>query len=162
MLESEFLREQAFEDATEKEVKPPKRDDVHESVNADALSIQLLDDMNLDANPVGSRSSEKIQPKALPLSSPGQELAISHDIFDDMELGDLFSEDVPPYEPSPHELLGRQKKEIMRELRDEKNLGKLEGIWKKVSLHVTRSHEKYHLAFRITVGNSRWSLMLFY
>ncbi|CAF2133734.1 unnamed protein product [Brassica rapa] len=131
MLESEFLREQAFEDATEKEVKPPKRDDVHESVNADALSIQLLDDMNLDANPVGSRSSEKIQPKALPLSSPGQELAISHDIFDDMELGDLFSEDVPPYEPSPHELLGRQKKEIMRELRDEKNLGKLEGIWKK-------------------------------
>lgn len=142
MLESEFLREQAFEDATEREVTSPKRDDVHESVNADALSVQLLDDMNLDANPAGSRSSEKIQPKALPLSSSGQELVMSHDIFDDMELGDLFSEDAPPYEPSPHELLERQKKEIMRELRDEKNLGKLEGIWKKVTLHVTRSYEK--------------------
>lgn len=115
--------------------------------------------MNLDANPVGSRSSEKIQPKALPLSSSGHELVMSHDIFDDMELGDLFSEDVPPYEPLPHELLELQKKQIMRELRNEKNLGKLEGIWKNVSLHVTRSYEKYHLAFQITIANSR-SLML--
>ncbi|KFK40919.1 hypothetical protein AALP_AA2G060200 [Arabis alpina] len=131
MLESEFQRELAFESATEKEVTSLIPDNVHESVNVDALSVQLLEDLNLNANHVGSSSSEKIQPKALPLTSPGQELVTSDDILDDMELGDLFLEDVPPYEPSPHELLELQKKKIMRELCDEKNLGKLEGIWKK-------------------------------
>lgn len=50
----------------------------------------------------------------------------------------MFSEDVPPSEASPHELLELQKKEKMRELRSEKNLEKLEGIWKKVTLHQTR------------------------
>lgn len=90
-------------------------------------------------NPVGSCSSEEIQPKALPLTSPGQELVLSDDILDDMQLGDLFLEDVPPYEPSPYEILELQKKKIMEELCNEENLGKLEGIWKKVTLHLTRS-----------------------
>ncbi|CAA7028264.1 unnamed protein product [Microthlaspi erraticum] len=48
-----------------------------------------------------------------------------------MELGHLFLEDLPPYEPSPHELLESQKKAIMRELCNERNLGKLKGVWEK-------------------------------
>ncbi|VVA94125.1 unnamed protein product [Arabis nemorensis] len=104
MLESEFQREQAFEGATEKEVTSIVPADVHESVNVDTISVQLLEDLTLDENPFGSY---------------------------DMELGDLFLENVPPYEPSPHELLELQKKKIMRELCNEENLGKLEGIWKK-------------------------------
>lgn len=139
ILESEFQREQAFEDTTEKEVTSPMPDDVHESVNAEAVFIQRLDDLTLDENPVESCRFEKVQPKALPLSSSGQESVVLDDILDDMELGDLFLEDVPPYVPSPHELLELQKKEIMRELCNEKNLGKLKSIWKKVTLHLTRS-----------------------
>ncbi|CAH2047186.1 unnamed protein product [Thlaspi arvense] len=123
MLEPEFLREQSFEDATETEVTSPMPDD--------AVCIQLLDDLNLGANPVGSCNSEETQPKALPLSSSGQELVMSDDILEDMELGDLFLEDVPPYEPSPHELLELHKKETKRELCDERNIAKLKGIWKK-------------------------------
>ncbi|KAL1204479.1 DExH-box ATP-dependent RNA helicase DExH7 [Cardamine amara subsp. amara] len=131
MLESEFQREYAFEEATEKESTSPIPDKVHESVNADALSIQPLDDPSLGTNPVESSGSEEIQPKTIPSSSPGQELVTSDDNTEDVELGDMFSEDVPPSEASPHELLELQKKEKMRELCSEKNLEKLEGIWKK-------------------------------
>ncbi|XP_024004322.1 DExH-box ATP-dependent RNA helicase DExH4, chloroplastic [Eutrema salsugineum] len=121
MLESEFLREQCFEDATEKEVTSTMPDDVH----------QLLDDLNLDENLVGSCNSEESQPKALLLYTSGQESVMSEDVLDDMKLGDLFLEDVPPYEPSPLELQELQKKEIMRELCNERNLEKLKDIWKK-------------------------------
>ncbi|XP_010414784.1 PREDICTED: DExH-box ATP-dependent RNA helicase DExH4, chloroplastic isoform X2 [Camelina sativa] len=131
ILESEFQRDQDFEDTTEEEVTSSMPDDVHESVNDDTVLFQLFDDLTLDANPVGSCRSEEIQPKALPLTSSKQESVVLNDLLDDMDLGDLFIEDVPPYVPSPHELLEVQKKEIMRELCNEKNLGKLEGIWKK-------------------------------
>ncbi|VVA94126.1 unnamed protein product [Arabis nemorensis] len=133
MLESEFQREHAFEDAIEKELTSPIPDGIHESVNADAVCIQPLDDMPVDANPAGSCGSEEIQPKTLPSSSLGQELAASDsdDSSVGVELGDMFVENFPPSEASPHELLELQKKEKLRELRSEKNLGKLEGIWKK-------------------------------
>ncbi|CAE5962521.1 unnamed protein product [Arabidopsis arenosa] len=132
ILESEFQRErQDCEGAKEKEVTFPMPGDVHESVNADAFFFQLFDDLTLDAIPVGSCKSEETQPKALSLSSSGQESVVSNDTLDDLDLGDLFVEDVPPYVPSPHELLELQKKEIMRELCNEKNLTKLKGIWKK-------------------------------
>lgn len=130
LLESEFQREQSFEDDTEEETTSSMPDGVHESVNVDALSIQLLDDLNLDANHFKRCSPKEIQPKALPLSSSRQEL---DDILQGMELGDLFLEDVPPYEPSPHELMELQKKETLRELCNERNLGKLKGIWEKVN-----------------------------
>lgn len=143
ILESEFQRDrQDCEGAKEKEVTFPMPDDVHESVNADAFFFQLFDDLTLDGNTVGSCRSEEIQPKDLPLSSSGQESVVSNDILDDMDLGNLFLEDVPPYVPSSHEILELQKKEIMRELCNEKNLTKLKGIWKKVTLHPTRSYAK--------------------
>lgn len=136
-MESEFQREHAFEDTAEKEVTSSMPDDVHESVNSDPMFFQLFDDLNLNANPVERCRSEENQPKALPLSSSGQELVVSNDILDDMDLGDLFLEDVPPYVPSPHELLELQKKEIMKELCNEKNLVNVKGIWKKVTIYLT-------------------------
>ena len=127
-MESEFQRDrQDCEGAREKEVASSVLDYVHESVNADAFFFQLFDDLTLDTNPVGSCKSEE------------QESVVSNDSLDDLDLGDLFDEDVPPYVPSPHELLELQKKEIMRELCNEKHLTKLNGIWKKVTLHLTRS-----------------------
>ncbi|KAG7649925.1 DEAD/DEAH box helicase domain [Arabidopsis thaliana x Arabidopsis arenosa] len=120
ILESEFQRDrQDCEGAREKEVASSVLDDVHESVNADAFFFQLFDDLTLDTNPVGSCKSEE------------QESVVSNDSLDDLDLGDLFDEDVPPYVPSPHELLELQKKDIMRELCNEKHLTKLNGIWKK-------------------------------
>ncbi|KFK40917.1 hypothetical protein AALP_AA2G060100 [Arabis alpina] len=132
-LESEFQHEHAFEDATEKELTSPMPDGIHEPVNADDVSNQPIDEPTLDANPHGSCGSEDIQPKTLPSSSPAQELVASDsdDGSVDVELGDMFSEDVRTSEVLPHELLELQKKEKLRELRSEKNLGKLEGIWKK-------------------------------
>ncbi|KAG7588375.1 Helicase superfamily 1/2 ATP-binding domain [Arabidopsis suecica] len=97
ILESEFQRDQDIEGAVEKEVTSSVLDDVHESVNADAVLFQLFDDFTLDANPVGSCRPEEIQPKDLPLSSSGQESVVSNDSLDDLDLGDLFLEDVPPY-----------------------------------------------------------------
>ncbi|WZZ86810.1 hypothetical protein YC2023_115389 [Brassica napus] len=128
-LESEFQREYASEDATEKEIASPMPDNIHEAVDAD--SIQPLDEPVLDENPIENCGSEENQPKDLPSCSPGQEVVASDDNSEYLALDDMFSVDVPHYEASPHELLELQKKEKMRELRSEENLGKLEGIWKK-------------------------------
>ncbi|XP_018457664.2 LOW QUALITY PROTEIN: DExH-box ATP-dependent RNA helicase DExH7, chloroplastic [Raphanus sativus] len=128
-LESEFQREYAFEDAAEKEITSPIPDNVHEAVDTD--SVQPLDEPVLDKNPVESCGSEENQTKDLPSCSPGQEVVASDDNSEYLALDDIFSVDAPHNEASPHELLELQKKEKMRELRSEENLGKLEGIWKK-------------------------------
>ncbi|XP_024015493.1 DExH-box ATP-dependent RNA helicase DExH7, chloroplastic isoform X2 [Eutrema salsugineum] len=130
-LESEFQREHAFENATEEELTYPMPDSVHEAVSANAVSVEPLDEPDFGANPVESCGSEENKPKALPTCTMGQELVASDDNSEDLELDGIFLEDVPPSEASPHELLELQKNEMMRELRSEKNLGKLEGIWKK-------------------------------
>ncbi|KAL8528983.1 hypothetical protein ACS0TY_006448 [Phlomoides rotata] len=50
---------------------------------------------------------------------------------DDVELGDFFMEDSTSDQVLPPTVLEAQKKEKIKELRSEKNLEKLEGIWKK-------------------------------
>ncbi|XP_010414781.1 PREDICTED: DExH-box ATP-dependent RNA helicase DExH7, chloroplastic-like [Camelina sativa] len=130
-MESEFQRQHAFESATEQELTCPMPDNTNELVDADNTSVQLVDNSTLDANPAGSCESEEIEPKVLPSSSPGQDLVASDEDSEDVELGGTFFEEIPPSEASPHELLELQKEEKMRELRSEKNLGKLDGIWKK-------------------------------
>lgn len=69
---------------------------------------------------------------------PGTKVVASDDNSEYLALDDIFSVDAPQNEASPHELLELQKKEKMRELRSEENLGKLEGIWKKVTFYRTR------------------------
>ncbi|XP_076947486.1 DExH-box ATP-dependent RNA helicase DExH7, chloroplastic isoform X2 [Bidens hawaiensis] len=49
----------------------------------------------------------------------------------DIELGDMFLEDSSSGQVLPPEIMEMQKKEKMKELTSEKNLEKLEGIWKK-------------------------------
>ncbi|XP_019058918.1 PREDICTED: DExH-box ATP-dependent RNA helicase DExH7, chloroplastic isoform X2 [Tarenaya hassleriana] len=131
MLESEFQREQALNSTIEEGFTVSMPDNIDGSVSADVTPFQPSDDPTMDETSVGSGRSEEVQPKALPSSSSGQELVASDGSTEDVELGDMFSEDVPPAEASPHEILELQKKEMMRELCSEKNLVKLEGIWKK-------------------------------
>ncbi|KAG2302509.1 hypothetical protein Bca52824_031160 [Brassica carinata] len=120
-LESEFQREYAFEDATEKEITSPIPDNVHEAVDAD--SIQPLDEPVLDENPVVSCGSGENQPKDLPSCSPGQEVVASDDNSEFLALDDIFH--------IATGTLGIAEEGKMRELRSEENLEKLEGIWKK-------------------------------
>ncbi|KAJ0011209.1 hypothetical protein Pint_32998 [Pistacia integerrima] len=49
----------------------------------------------------------------------------------DVELGGFFSEDAPSSEALPTEIMKLQKKEKMRMLCSDKNIEKLDGIWKK-------------------------------
>ncbi|AEE29712.2 P-loop containing nucleoside triphosphate hydrolases superfamily protein [Arabidopsis thaliana] len=90
MLESEFQREHAFESATEQELTCPISDNLHESVEADDDSVQMLDNLTLNTNPAESCESEEIQTKALPSSSSGQDLVASDEDSEDVELGDTF------------------------------------------------------------------------
>ncbi|CAD5313077.1 unnamed protein product [Arabidopsis thaliana] len=90
MLESEFQREHAFESATEQELTCPISDNLHESVEADDVSVQMLDNLTLNTNPAESCESEEIQIKALPSSSSGQDLVASDEDSEDVELGDTF------------------------------------------------------------------------
>lgn len=140
-MESEFQREHqhALEDPTEEESTSPMPNNVHESVYTDAVSIQPLDDPEpLGANPVDTCGSEENQSEVLPSCSLGQELAASDDNSKRLEFDDIFLDDIFfPSEASPHELLELQNKEKISELRSEKNIGKLEGIWKKVTLYQT-------------------------
>lgn len=141
MVESEFQREHAFKSATEKELTCPMSDNTNESADADDASVRPLDNSTLEANPAWSCESEEIQPKVLPSSSSGQDLVASDGDSEDVELGNTFFEEIPPSEASPHELLELQKEEKMRELRSEKNLVKLDGIWKKVTLHQRKFYD---------------------
>ncbi|CAN8244837.1 unnamed protein product [Cochlearia groenlandica] len=130
MLESEFQRGHAFVEAAEEELPSPMPDNVDES-NAKTISIHPSDDLTLGEDAVESYGSEEVQPQILPFSSPRQESVASDNNSDDVELGDMFLEDGPSSKASPHELLELQKKEKMRELCSDKNLEKLDGIWKK-------------------------------
>lgn len=54
----------------------------------------------------------------------------------DVELGGFFSEDAPSSESLPTEIMKLQKKEKMRTLCSDKNIEKLDGIWKKVMCEI--------------------------
>lgn len=56
---------------------------------------------------------------------------------DDVELGGFFSEDAPSNETLPSDILELQKQEKIKKLSEKKNLEKLDGIWKMVSLYAT-------------------------
>lgn len=59
---------------------------------------------------------------------------------DDVELGDFFLEGSSSDQVLPPEVLELQKKEKIRELWSEKNLEKMEGIWKKVIFSIHGVH----------------------
>lgn len=63
-------------------------------------------------------------------TAPVQEKFSSEAVSEDVELGDFFIEDAST-DVLPPEVQEIQKKERMKDLRSEKNIEKLEGIWKK-------------------------------
>ncbi|KAK4835384.1 hypothetical protein QYF36_009045 [Acer negundo] len=76
-----------------------------------------------------SCSSEAFSPDPVPFSIPAQEKTV--DESEDVELGDFFVEDAPSSDTLHPEILKLKQKEKMKELCSDKNLEKLDGIWKK-------------------------------
>ena len=89
------------------------------------------DESTFDGNDVDFCGSKENSIKSSP-SSPIQEKPAAEEESDDVELGGFFSEDVTSNDVLPPEVLKLQKQEKMRKLYNEKNLEKLDGIWKKV------------------------------
>lgn len=68
------------------------------------------------------------------LSVPSKDGNDADEDSGDIELGDMFLEDSSSGLVLHPEIVEMQKKEKMKELTSEKNLEKLEGIWKKVNI----------------------------
>lgn len=96
--------------------------------------------VELDQKGVGSSHSHEYSTGTAPVSFYLQSGDALDRESDDAELGDFFLEDSSD-QVLPPEVLEIQKEEIMRELCSEKNLAKLEGIWKKV---ISSTHEVDH------------------
>lgn len=89
------------------------------------------DESTFDGNDVDFCGSKENSIKSSP-SSPIQEKPAAEEESDDVELGGFFSEDAASNDVLLPEVLKLQKQEKMRKLYNEKNLEKLDGIWKKV------------------------------
>lgn len=97
--------------------------------------------VEVDQKGVGSSDSHEYSTNAASLSIPMHNGDALERESDDVELGDFFLEDCTSDQVLPPEVLELQKKEKMKELRSEKNLEKMEGIWKKV---ISSIHEAEH------------------
>nr|XP_043628822.1 DExH-box ATP-dependent RNA helicase DExH7, chloroplastic [Erigeron canadensis] len=74
---------------------------------------------------------EDLLMQGLALSFPSQDGTVVNEDSEEIELGDMFLEDSSSGEVLHPRIVELQKKEKMKELTSEKNLEKLEGLWKK-------------------------------
>lgn len=100
--------------------------DVVDETASTEFRVQL-DEMGLDSSDSHEHSSGTA-PVSIDMKS-GDAL---DEKSDDVELGNFFLEDSSLDQVLPRAVLEEQKRQIMRELCSEKNLEKMEGIWKKV------------------------------
>ncbi|KAM1735057.1 hypothetical protein ACFX11_020446 [Malus domestica] len=119
ILASEFAKEQGSAPSEDTYDSPCKQ---CEGVYADDL---IVDESNTEHSgsihsPVNSTPSVPVQGKI-----------VAEEESTDVEIGNFFLEDGPSADVPPPEILELQKKERMREMSSEKNLEKLDGIWKK-------------------------------
>ncbi|XP_004300262.1 PREDICTED: ATP-dependent RNA helicase DHX36 [Fragaria vesca subsp. vesca] len=126
ILASEFEQEQsieraysAFED-TDTSSEPYKQ--------ADGLHA---DELKADGNDMEPCSSVQLPINSTPSDLPVQEKIAAEEETTDMEIGNFFLEDAPSNDFLTPTILELQKKEKLREMLSEKNLEKLDGIWKK-------------------------------
>ncbi|KAF5733174.1 ATP-dependent RNA helicase putative isoform 1 [Tripterygium wilfordii] len=98
-----------------------------DTAEADSALTVLADDLVIDGNDLECCSSKEFQESPNP---PLPQKGVSEESAD-VELGDFFSEDASLNEASTSQVMKLQKKEKMKELCSEKNLEKLNGIWKK-------------------------------
>ncbi|XWS55304.1 hypothetical protein CRYUN_Cryun10bG0163800 [Craigia yunnanensis] len=135
ILESDFLHERAsacVSEGTFTSSMPEEQSEVislgDEEVNS-AASAMFLGEASGTGN--DTESSKEFSTKSIPSLLPAQEKGVSENMSEDVEIGDFFLEDSSINDALLPEVLKLQKKEKMKELYSEKNLEKLDGIWKK-------------------------------
>ena len=136
ILESDFLHERAsacVSEGTFTSSMPEEQSEVislgDEEGNS-AASVMFLGEATDAVN--DTESSKEFLTKSIPSLLPAQEKGVSENMSEDVEIGDFFLEDSSINDAVLPEVLKLQKKEQMKELYSEKNLEKLDGIWKKV------------------------------
>ncbi|PNT42604.1 hypothetical protein POPTR_004G222900v4 [Populus trichocarpa] len=95
-------------------------------VEGDSTIVESI----VDENDLESSSSIGFPLNPVPSSVPLEGEIVSEE-SEDVEIGDFFIDDASSNDALPPGILELQKREKMRELCSEKNLEKLEGIWKK-------------------------------
>jgi len=96
-------------------------------VEGDSTIVESI----VDENDLESSSSIGFPLNPVPSSVPLEGEIVSEE-SEDVEIGDFFIDDASSNDALPPGISELQKREKMRELCSEKNLEKLEGIWKKV------------------------------
>ncbi|WCJ18473.1 RNA helicase family protein [Euphorbia peplus] len=131
MLVQEFSREGAIDSMHEDMSTVPLEQNQEKGSSdgcGDSAFVMRSEKLSADPNDIDSMDFPVEQ---ISSSTPDQDNIISEDESEDVELGDSFFDDAASNEALPAQMLELQKKERMRELTSEKNLEKLDGIWKK-------------------------------
>ncbi|KAL4580736.1 hypothetical protein LXL04_016938 [Taraxacum kok-saghyz] len=104
---------------------------IEESKNLDTVSGEKID-LEDDETVTESCSPDDVTSKGISVNVPSHdETVVDDDESGEIELGDMFLEDSSSSQVLDSDILELQKKEKMKELTSERNLEKLEGIWKK-------------------------------
>ncbi|XVF68240.1 hypothetical protein PTKIN_Ptkin10aG0189200 [Pterospermum kingtungense] len=134
-LESDFLHERASACVSEDTLIGSMLDEHPEVISLgdeggnSASSVMFMGEATDTVN--DSESSKEFYAESIP-SLPAEEKCVLENVAEDVEIGDFFLEDSSINDPLLPEVLKCQEKEKkMKELYSEKNLEKLDGIWKK-------------------------------
>ncbi|KAJ0020057.1 hypothetical protein Pint_31398 [Pistacia integerrima] len=127
-LASDFVLERASAYASADTVSRSMPYDDPEVVTSDEIYGGSDFVEHTDKSIVGGNKEFPLKP--IPSGVSVQEKAEDNE-SGDVELGGFFSEDAPSSEALPTEIMKLQKKEKMRMLCSDKNIEKLDGIWKK-------------------------------
>ncbi|GMI87912.1 hypothetical protein like AT1G58060 [Hibiscus trionum] len=135
ILASDFLHERASACVSEGTTSSSMPEEQPEMISLGdeegnyAASVITLGDTTGNVN--DAETSKESSTESIPSFLPDQEKGDSENMPEDVEIGDFFLEDSSINDAVASELLKLQKKEKMKELYSEKNLEKLDGIWKK-------------------------------
>ncbi|KAK5841973.1 DExH-box ATP-dependent RNA helicase DExH7, chloroplastic [Gossypium arboreum] len=135
VLASDFLHERAAASVSEGTVTSSMPEEPPEMISlgdAECNSAACVITSGVATGSVNdTETSKELSTKYIPSLLPTQEKGHSENMSEDLEIGDFFLEDSSINDALASEVLKLQKQEKMKELYSEKNLEKLDGIWKK-------------------------------
>ncbi|KAL5787272.1 hypothetical protein ACOSP7_004221 [Xanthoceras sorbifolium] len=130
MLALDFGQERASKDAFTSSMADEDPEAIEcDNVDSGSGFVVHIDEARIGEDNSRSCSSEVVSLNPVPSSIFAQEKTV--DESEDVELGGFFLEDAASSDTLPPEILKLQQREKMKELCSDKNLEKLDGIWKK-------------------------------
>ncbi|KAG5229327.1 ATP-dependent RNA helicase [Salix suchowensis] len=128
LLEQDFGLQRVFEDMFSTSA-PCEHPEAITSFDVEGDSTIVIESI-IDENHLESSSSTGFPLNSVPSSVPLDGEIVSEE-SEDVEIGNIFLDDASSNDVLSPEILELQKREKKRELCSEKNLEKLDGIWKK-------------------------------